>query len=106
VTNNLIFDSISTLVAVHAITSSDSVAAESFIEALGWKQWVGVGLFIAGMLIEIVAEESRKHFKANPSNKGKIDDTGLWSIVRHPNYVGYTLWRSSIMLAAVGNYVA
>jgi steroid 5-alpha reductase family enzyme len=102
---NLISDTISALIAVRAITSSNSVEAESFIAALGWKQWVGIGLFIAGMLIDTLAEESRKHFKANPSNKGKIDDTGLWSIVRHPNYAGYTLWRSSMMLAAVGNYV-
>jgi steroid 5-alpha reductase family enzyme len=103
---NLISDTISALIAVRAITSSNSVEAESFIEALGWKQWVGIGLFIAGMLIDTLAEESRKHFKANPYNKGEIDDTGLWSIVRHPNYAGYALWRSSMMLAAVGNYVA
>jgi steroid 5-alpha reductase family enzyme len=104
--SNLITDTISTLSAVRAITTSNSVEAESFIEALGWKQWAGVGLFIAGMLMEILAEESRKRFKANPSNKGKIDDTKLWSIVRHPNYAGYTLWHSGLLLAGVGNYLA
>jgi steroid 5-alpha reductase family enzyme len=106
VSGNLFTDAFITLIAARAITSSSPVIAESFIEALGWKQWAGVGLFIVGMLIETLAEESRKRFKAVPSNKGKIDDTGLWSVVRHPNYAGYTLWRSGVMLAAVGNYPA
>ena len=101
--SNICFDTFNTLSAVRAVTSSSPVVAGSFIEALGWKQWAGVGLFIAGMLIETLAEESRKRFKADRSNKGKIDDTGLWSLVRHPNYAGYTLWRSGVMLATVGN---
>jgi len=106
VLSNFVTDTISTLNAVYTVTSSSPVEAESFIGALGWKQWAGVGLFIVGMLMEIVSEGSRKRFKANPSNKGKIDDTGLWSVVRHPNYAGYVLWRSSVMLVGVGNYLA
>jgi steroid 5-alpha reductase family enzyme len=101
VLSNLFFDTFNTLCAIYTITTSDPVVAGSFIEALGWKQWAGVVLFVAGMLIETLAEESRKRFKVNPSNKGKIDDTGLWSIVRHPNYAGFTLWRSGASLATV-----
>ncbi|KIM88145.1 hypothetical protein PILCRDRAFT_814057 [Piloderma croceum F 1598] len=111
VLSNLWFDTFNTLSTIHAISSSSPVVAGSFIEALGWKQWAGVGLFVAGMLIETLAEESRKRFKNNPSNKGKIDDTGLWSIVRHPNYAGFTLWRSGASLAtgslgySIGMYI-
>jgi len=96
---NLIVDSFNTLSAVHAISYNSPTLTGSFFEALGWKQWTGLALLISGILIESIAEESRKKFKKDPSNKGKIDDTGLWSIVRHPNYTGYTLWRSGITLA-------
>jgi len=106
VLSNLFFDTFNTLAAIYAITSSSPVVAGGFIEALGWKQWAGIGLFVTGILIETLAEETRKRFKANSSNKGKIDDTGLWSIVRHPNYAGYVLWRSSVMLVGVGDCLA
>jgi len=97
---NLVVDTFNTLSAVRSITSSESpIVAGNFVEALGWKQWTGIGLFVVGILIETLSESSRKRFKANPANKGKIDDTGLWSVVRHPNYTGYTLWRSGITLA-------
>lgn len=85
---NLFVDTFNTFSAVRALTASGPVVADNFIEALGWKQWTGIGLFVVGILIETLCEESRKRFKADPANKGKIDDTGLWSIVRHPNYAG------------------
>jgi len=93
---NLFVDTFNTLSAVHALDSSSPAVTGSFVDVLGWKQWTGIGLFVIGIVMETSSEESRKHFKANPANKGKIDDTALWSVVRHPNYVGYTLWRSGI----------
>jgi len=97
---NLFADTFNTLSAVRALSASSSpVVTGSFVDALGWKQWIGTGLFVLGIFMETLSEESRKRFKANPANKGKIDDTGLWSVVRHPNYVGYTLWRSGITLS-------
>jgi len=106
VLSNVFCDTFNTLTAIYAVTSSSPVVAGGFIEALGWKQWAGVGLFFTGILIETVAEESRKQFKANPSNKGKIYDTGLWSIVRHPNYAGVALCRSGVSLATVNSFSA
>jgi len=96
---NLFVDTYNTFFAVRALTSSPPLSTGSFVEGLCWKQWIGVALFILGIYIEMSSEESRKRFKANPANKGKIDDTGLWSVVRHPNYLGYALWRSGISLS-------
>lgn len=63
---------------------------------------VGSALYISGLTIETAAEIHRKRFKDNPSNKGAICDTGLWSKARHVNYAGYTLWRTGYALAAGG----
>ncbi|KAJ7079994.1 hypothetical protein B0H15DRAFT_857624 [Mycena belliarum] len=95
---NAAVNTANTLVAVNALTSAPFPITGDFVDCIGWKQWAGIALFAAGILMEIIAEESRKQFKKDPKNKGKIDDTGLWSVVRHPNFLGYTLWRAGITL--------
>ncbi|KAJ7607390.1 hypothetical protein FB45DRAFT_948196 [Roridomyces roridus] len=92
-------NTVTTLLAVHALTSSPYPILGSFTDCIGWKQWVGVGLFSVGIVMELVAEEGRKAFKKNPKNVGKVYDQGLWSLVRHPNYLGFNLWRAGIALA-------
>ncbi|KAJ7146125.1 hypothetical protein C8R44DRAFT_756646 [Mycena epipterygia] len=96
---NTTLNTINTLIAVNALTSAPYPILGSFADCVGWKQWAGLALFTIGISMEMIAEESRKQFKKDPKNKGKIDDTGLWSFVRHPNYLGYTLWRAGITLA-------
>jgi steroid 5-alpha reductase family enzyme len=40
-------------------------------------------------------------FKADPANKGKVMDRGLWRYTRHPNYFGdATLWWGYWIIAA------
>ncbi|KAJ7630014.1 hypothetical protein DFH06DRAFT_1101999 [Mycena polygramma] len=95
---NTVLNTINTLVAVNALTHSPLPILGDFTDCIGWKQWAGLALFAVGIGMETVAEESRKRFKKDPKNKGKIDDTGLWCVVRHPNYLGYTLWRAGITL--------
>jgi steroid 5-alpha reductase family enzyme len=50
--------------------------------------WVGLGIWIIGFGLEAIADFQKRRFKADPANKGKYIDTGLWSISRHPNYLG------------------
>lgn len=53
----------------------------------------GVLLFAAGFLFEAIGDEQLRRFKANPANKGRVMDTGLWRYTRHPNYFGEAvLW--------------
>ena len=53
----------------------------------------GGALWLIGFLAEAVADAQKRAFKADPSNKGRFIQTGLWSWSRHPNYVGeITLW--------------
>lgn len=39
-------------------------------------------------------------FKNDPENKGKFVDSGLWSVSRHPNYLGEMgLWWAILGMA-------
>ena len=54
---------------------------------------IGFILWSFGFIIEIIADQQKKKFKLDKSNKDKFISTGLWSISRHPNYFGeITLW--------------
>ncbi|RDB26341.1 hypothetical protein Hypma_006743 [Hypsizygus marmoreus] len=45
---------------------------------------------------------ARKRFKKDPRNKGKNYTGGLFSLARHINYGGFTLWRTGYALASGG----
>ncbi len=70
--------------ALIAITSTQHKALDVFAIA-GFLVWV------IGFGIEVVADAQKSRFNANPDNKGKFIQTGLWSRSRHPNYFGEIL---------------
>lgn len=53
-----------------------------------WVDWVGLSVFTVGLLFESVGDWQLARFKADPGNKGKVMDRGLWAYSRHPNYFG------------------
>lgn len=71
--------------------------------ALTLPQYVGISLFAIGITTELLSEIQRKLFKDNTKNKGKLYTGGLFSLARHVNYGGYTLWRTGLALTS-GNY--
>ncbi len=52
---------------------------------------VGFVIWVIGFGIEVMADSQKSRFNANPENKGKFIQTGLWSRSRHPNYFGEIL---------------
>ena len=52
------------------------------IDILGVIVW-GIGFFF-----EAVGDLELARFKADPANKGKVMDRGVWRYTRHPNYFG------------------
>lgn len=56
--------------------------------SLGILDFIGVGIWIIGITFETGGDIQLARFKANPSNKGKVLDTGFWHYTRHPNYFG------------------
>ena len=60
---------------------------------LGWFALVGLVIWCFGFAFEVIADSQKSTFKANPDNKGKFIQTGLWSKSRYPNYFGeIVLW--------------
>ena len=69
-------------------------------EPLGVVGIVGIAIWAAGMLIEIVADRQKSNFKANPDNAGRFINVGLWAWSRHPNYFGeIVLWIGMAIVA-------
>ncbi|WP_374524576.1 DUF1295 domain-containing protein [Sphingopyxis sp.] len=76
--------------------------------ALGVVGWTGVVVALIGIAFESVGDAQLVRFRANPANKGKILDTGLWRYTRHPNYFGDTLswWGIWLVAADIAPWVA
>lgn len=61
---------------------------------------VGFLLWLAGFAIEVTADSQKSRFNADPANKGRFIQTGLWSRSRHPNYFGeIVLWIGILVIA-------
>ena len=55
--------------------------------------YIGSSLFLFGLAIEIVADYQKTIFRKDQKNKDDFIRTGLWSLSRHPNYLGeIVLW--------------
>jgi steroid 5-alpha reductase family enzyme len=70
-------------------------------EPLGVVGTVGIAIWAAGMLIEIVADRQKSNFKADPDNAGRFINVGLWAWSRHPNYFGEILLWTGMAIVAV-----
>ncbi|MCD2189814.1 DUF1295 domain-containing protein [Actinomycetospora soli] len=64
---------------------------------------LGALVWLVGFFFESVGDAQLARFKANPENRGRILDSGLWRYTRHPNYFGdFCVWWG-IFLVAVGH---
>jgi steroid 5-alpha reductase family enzyme len=63
----------------HALALSHPVAPEPLL-------WTGAAVWLVGLAGEATADWQLARFKADPANKGRICQAGLWNYSRHPNY--------------------
>ena len=79
--------------ALVAITTTTRKELDAFA-IIGFLVWV------FGFAIEVIADSQKSRFSANPENKGRFIQTGLWSRSRHPNYFGeIMLWIGIAVIA-------
>ena len=68
--------------------------------SLGIFDYLGIGIFLTGFLLEIVADYQKSVFKRKPENRNRLMTRGLWRLSRHPNYFGESLlWWGVWMIA-------
>jgi steroid 5-alpha reductase family enzyme len=74
--------------AVMWIVALPVMAAQVWREPLGVFAYLGAALWLVGFAFESVGDWQMARFKADPANRGKVMDRGLWRLTRHPNYFG------------------
>jgi steroid 5-alpha reductase family enzyme len=62
------------------------VAARAPGADLGARDFAGVAILLVAIGGEAIADSQMKRFRADPANRGKVCDAGLWGWSRHPNY--------------------
>ncbi len=61
---------------------------------------LGVVVWLIGFLTETLADRQLTRFRADPANRGRVLDTGLWRYSRHPNYFGeLCVWWGLFLIA-------
>jgi steroid 5-alpha reductase family enzyme len=79
--------------AMAAITTTTRKGLDVFA-LIGFLVWA------LGFAFEVVADAQKSRFRANPANKGKFIQNGLWAWSRHPNYFGeIVLWIGVAIIA-------
>jgi steroid 5-alpha reductase family enzyme len=64
----------------------------------------GFALFLGGLAFEATGDAQLARFKADPANRGKVCDVGLWAWTRHPNYFGeFLIWLGFALLSFTPN---
>lgn len=65
-----------------------------------WTDVLGLLCWSIGFFFETVGDWQLARFKANPANRGRVMNTGLWAYTRHPNYFGDAMvWWGHFLLA-------
>lgn len=58
-----------------------------------WLQWIGVFVWLVGLVFEAGGDWQLARFKSKAENEGEVCNTGLWRYTRHPNYFGdFCIW--------------
>ena len=73
---------------------------------LTWIDYLALPVWLVGFFFEAVGDWQLVRFKANPANKGKVLNTGVWRYTRHPNYFGDSAqwWAFYIIALAAGGW--
>lgn len=68
--------------------------------ALGWLDLLGAAVWLIGFIFEAVGDAQLARFIKDPTNKGRLMQSGLWRFTRHPNYFGeVTQWWGIWLIA-------
>jgi steroid 5-alpha reductase family enzyme len=85
------------------VVSAPLFGAVRSVSPLGGLDLIGTLVVVFGLTFETVADRQLVRFRADPANRGRVLDSGLWRYSRHPNYFGEAvLWWGLYLVAAGG----
>jgi len=74
--------------ALYTTANSSAISATEG-DKMQWTDWVGLGVFSTGLIMEAMSDRQLQQHISNPDpNKGKFCKVGFWRYSRHPNYFG------------------
>jgi steroid 5-alpha reductase family enzyme len=67
---------------------------------------IAIPVWLVGFFFETVGDWQLTRFKANPENKGRLMNKGVWRYTRHPNYFGDAAqwWGFFLVAVAAGGW--
>jgi len=79
-------------------SGADGVGGADAVDA-----WIVIGglVWLAGIVLEIVADAQKASFRRDPANTGRFIDRGVWAWSRHPNYLGEILVWVGVAIVAL-----
>jgi len=85
------------------MTSCAALTAILSVEpaAMGAIYVIGAVMWVAGFVVEVIADQQKSRFRADPANDGRFINVGLWARSRHPNYFGEILLWAGIAVMAI-----
>ncbi len=89
------------LAAIVALPLQAAYASDAPVNAL---DAVGIAVAAFGIVFEAVGDRQLARFRADPENRDRVMDRGLWRYTRHPNYFGEfcTWWGFWLIALAAG----
>lgn len=83
------------------LVSMPLMAAVASPAPWGGLDAAGIALLLFGAAFELVADAQLTAFRADPANRGRVMNRGLWRYSRHPNYFGECcVWWGAWLVAA------
>lgn len=78
------------LIMVVSLPVIYGISSPTDVSTLTPLAFLGMAIFGTGLYYEWLADGQLEAFKADPANKGRYLETGVWALTRHPNYFGNT----------------
>ncbi|MBA4354078.1 MAG: hypothetical protein C0409_05250 [Novosphingobium sp.] len=104
----LVFAPQALLLFVTCLPAQLGILASGAPARVGVLAMIGAGLWLLGIAFEAVGDWQLNRFRADPANKGRVLDSGLWRYTRHPNYFGDACvwWGIWLAAAEAGPWIA
>ena len=92
--------------ALQLIVAAPLIAAQALpgLPRLTLLDFVAVAVWLIGFTFEAAGDWQLARFRADPANRGRLLQSGVWRYTRHPNYFGDAAqwWGFYLIAAATG----